>query len=131
VYIVSLRTPLGKVKGLGSAGEGTHHWWHQRLTALALLPLSLWFIYSLVSMTSADYGTVTQWLRLPHVAIFLILFVVSLFYHAQLGLQVVIEDYIHSSWQKIASIILIRFLAAVGVLASVLSILNVFFGFNA
>jgi succinate dehydrogenase membrane anchor subunit len=128
---MSLQTPLAKVKGLGSAKEGSHHWWHQRLSALALIPLSLWFIYSLLSMTTSDYNTVVQWLRLPYVTVLLVLFISSLFYHAQLGLQVVIEDYIDSEWQKITSIILVKFLVIVGALASVLSILNVFFGFNA
>ncbi len=128
---MNMRTPLSKVKGLGSAKDGTHHWWHQRLTALALIPLSFWFIYSLLSMVTADYTAVTQWLRLPYVSVLLILFLVSLFYHAQLGLQIVIEDYIHSEWQKVASIILMKFLVVIGALASVLSVLNVFFGFNA
>jgi succinate dehydrogenase / fumarate reductase membrane anchor subunit len=128
---MSLRTPLAKVKGLGSAKQGTHHWWYQRLTALALLPLSLWFVYSLVSMSSVDYTTITNWLRLPYITVLLIMFVVALFYHAQLGLQVVIEDYLDSEWQKISCIILVKFLSVLGGLASVLSILNVFFGFNA
>jgi succinate dehydrogenase / fumarate reductase, membrane anchor subunit len=128
---MSLRTPLSKVKGLGSAKQGTHHWWQQRLTALALVPLSLWFVYSLITMVAADYNTVVAWMSLPHVTILLIMFVVALFYHAQLGLQVVIEDYIHSEWQKISCIIMVKFLSAVGALASVLSVLNVFFGFNA
>lgn len=128
---MSLRTPLAKVKGLGSAKQGTHHWWYQRVTAVALIPLSIWFIYSLVSMASADYNSLTQWLRLPYVTILLIMFVVSLFYHAQLGLQVVIEDYIHSEWQKFACIIMIKFLSVLGALAAVLSVLNVFFGFDA
>ncbi len=128
---MSLQTPLAKVKGLGSAKNGTHHWWHQRVSAIALLPLSLWFIYSVVSMVGADYMTVVYWIRLPYVTVLLILFLVALFYHAVLGLQIVIEDYIHSEWQKIACLILVKFLAAVGSLASVLSVLNVFFGFNA
>ena len=128
---MSLRTPLAKVKGLGSAKQGSHHWWHQRLTALALLPLSIWFIFSLVSMTSANYNSLIGWLRLPYVAVLLILFVISLFYHAQLGLQVVIEDYINSEWQKFACIIMIKFLSVIGSLAAVFSVLNVSFGFNA
>lgn len=128
---MSLRTPLARVKGLGSAKQGSHHWWHQRLSALALIPLSLWFIYSLLSMVSADYMTVVHWLRLPYVTVLLIMFIVSLFYHTVLGVQVVIEDYIDSEWQKITSIILVKFLVVIGTLASVLSILNVFFGFNA
>ena len=128
---MNLRTPLAMARGLGSAKEGSHHWWHQRLTAIALVPLSLWFIYSLISMVGADYMTVVYWLRLPLVSVLLVLFILSLFYHTVLGLQVVIEDYIDSEWQKIACIILVKFLGVIGVLASVLSILNVFFGFNA
>jgi succinate dehydrogenase / fumarate reductase, membrane anchor subunit len=127
---MSLRTPLSKVKGLGSAKQGVHHWWQQRLTALALVPLSLWFVYSLITMAAADYATVVAWIRLPYVTILLIMFVVALFYHAQLGLQIVIEDYIHSEWQKFSCIILVKFLSAVGALASLLSVLNIFFGFN-
>ena len=128
---MNLRTPLARARGLGSAKEGSHHWWHQRLTAIALVPLSFWFVFSLISMVGADYMTVVYWLRLPFVSVLLILFIVFLFYHTVLGLQVVIEDYIDSEWQKIACIILVKFLGVIGVLASVLSILNVFFGFNA
>ena len=128
---MNLRTPLARARGLGSAKEGSHHWWHQRLTAIALVPLSLWFVFSLISMVGADYMTVVYWLRLPFVSVLLILFIVFLFYHTVLGLQVVIEDYIDSEWQKISSIILVKFLGVIGVLSSVLSILNVFFGFNA
>lgn len=126
---MSLRTPLGRVKGLGSAKEGVHHWWQQRVSAVALVPLSLWFIFSLLSMVGADHNAVVEWLRLPYVAVLMILFVFSLFYHAQLGVQVVIGDYIHSEWQKIASIMLVKFLAIVVGLASLLSILYVFLGY--
>ena len=128
---MSLQTPLAKVKGLGSAKDGTHHWWQQRLTAIALIPLSLWFIFSIISMVGADYMTVVYWMRQPYVSVLLVFFILSLFYHAMLGLQVVIEDYIHSEWQKITCLLLVKFLAVVAALASVLSILNVFFGFNA
>ncbi len=124
---MNLRTPLAMARGLGSAKEGSHHWWHQRVTALALVPLSLWFIYSLISMVGEDYVTVVHWLRLPYVSVLLLLFIVSLFYHAVLGIQVVIEDYIESEWQKITCIILVKFITAIGTLASVLSILYVFF----
>lgn len=127
---MSLRTPLAEVKGLGSAKEGVHHWWYQRLTAVALVPLSLWFIWSLISMLNADYESIIAWLRLPYAAVLMILFIVSLFYHAQLGLQVVIEDYIESEWQKITSIILVKFLCIVVGLASILSILYVFLGYS-
>ena len=125
---MSLRTPMARVKGLGSAKQGLHHWWQQRLSALALIPLSLWFMYSLLTMSMADYVTVVQWLRLPYVSVLLIFFVLALFYHAQLGLQVIIEDYIDAEWQKIASIILVKFLAILGSLSAIVSIMHVFVG---
>ncbi len=125
---MSLATPLAKVKGLGSAKQGTHHWWQQRLTALALIPLSLWFISSLLMMTTMDHATVIQWIRSPLTTVLLILFIIALFYHAQLGVQVVIEDYIAIEWQKIACVILIDFLAILAAMAAVIAILKVFLG---
>lgn len=125
---MSLQTPLAKVKGLGSAKQGTHHWWHQRLTSMALIPLSLWFIYSLLMIGPVDHASVTRWMSDTLNTVLLILFVFSLFYHAQLGLQVVIEDYIESEWQKMSSIILMKFLALFAGLTSVIAILKVFLG---
>ena len=125
---MNLQTPLAKVRGLGSAGQGTHHWWQQRLTAIALIPLSLWFISSVIAMTTMDYQHASQWLAMPLNAVLMILFVISLFYHAQLGMQVVIEDYIDPEWQKITCVILVKFLAAFAGLISVLSVLKVFLG---
>ena len=75
---MSLATPLAKVKGLGSAKQGTHHWWHQRLTAIALVPLSLWFIISLLKMTTMDHATVVEWIRSPLTAVLLVLFIIAL-----------------------------------------------------
>lgn len=125
---MSLQTPLAKVRGLGSAKQGVQHWWYQRLTAIVLVPLSAWILFSLISITSMDYILVTQWMKAPLNAVLLILFILSLFYHAQLGMQVVIEDYVESEWQKITSLILVKFLALVTCLASVLAILKVFLG---
>ncbi len=125
---MSLQTPLAKARGLGSAKQGTHHWWQQRLTAIALTPLSLWFIYSLLIIGSVDHASVTRWMSDTMNAVLLILFIVSLFHHAQLGMQVVIEDYIESEWQKMFSIILIKFLALFAGLSSVIAILKVFLG---
>lgn len=125
---MSLQTPLAKARGLGSAKQGTHHWWQQRLTAIALTPLSLWFIYSQLIIGSADHASVTRWMSDTMNAVLLILFIVSLFHHAQLGIQVVIEDYIDSGWQKMSSIILIKFIALFAGLASVIAILKVFLG---
>ena len=125
---MSLQTPLAKARGLGSAKQGTHHWWYQRVTAVLLIPLSLWFMVTLLSMLSMDHAVVSQWLHSPVNAALLIALIISLFYHAQLGMQVVIEDYITSEWQKIACIILVKFLALFAGLVSTLAIVKVFLG---
>jgi len=125
---MSLRTPLHRVRGLGSAKEGTQHWWAQRLTAIALVPLTVWFIYSLVVMTAMEYAAVTAWMQSPIVSSLLILFIFSLFYHAQLGMQVVIEDYVDSEALKFGSIILLNFVMLFAGLASVIAVLKVFLG---
>ena len=125
---MKLRTPLARVRGLGSAKEGTHHWWAQRLTAIALTPLSLWFIYSLATMTTVDYMAAIGWLQSPIICVLMILFIVSLFYHAQLGMQVVIEDYVASEAVKITSIITLKFIMLFAGLASVVAVLKVFLG---
>ncbi len=122
------RTPLNQVRGLGSAKEGTHHWWMQRLTAVALVPLSIWFVASLVSMADADYFTVVAWLRSPLVTVLLLCLIWALFHHAQLGVQVVLEDYVHTEWLKIASIMGLKFAAAVLGLASAIAVLKVSLG---
>jgi succinate dehydrogenase / fumarate reductase membrane anchor subunit len=105
-----LRTPLSEARGLGSAREGVHHWWTQRLTALALIPLSLWLVAAFISILGADYATTVEWVRTPIVAVLLLLFIAAAFYHAQLGMQVVLEDYVHLGWAKVATIILSKFL---------------------
>ena len=105
---MSLRTPLSTAKGLGSAKEGAHHWWMQRLTSIALVPLMLWFAISLASMGNLSHASAVAWVQSPFVAVGLSLLVVVMFYHVQLGIQVIIEDYVHG-WLKIASIILLNF----------------------
>ncbi len=125
---MSLRTPLSLARGLGSAKEGTHHWWAQRLTAIALIPLCVWLIYSLVSMTGMEHSVVIEWIDSPIVTVLLILFIFSLFYHAQLGMQVVIEDYIESEVLKISSIILNKFVMLFAGLVSIVAVLRVSLG---
>lgn len=105
-----LRTPLAQARGLGAARDGIHHWWTQRLTALALIPLSLWLGASIITITRADYPTAVEWVQSPVVAVLLLLFIAVAFYHAQLGMQVVLEDYVHGGWAKVATIILSKFL---------------------
>lgn len=119
---MSLRTPLGRARGLGSAKEGTHHWWHQRLTALALLPLAVWFVVSLITLADATYEDVIDWLSSPIVAGLMLLLIFSMFYHLKLSLQVIVEDYVHSEWRKVTSLILITFATIALGLASALAV---------
>jgi len=125
---LKFRTPINEVRGLGSAKDGTHHWWLQRVTAVALVPLSLWLVASLVSLVGADYQSVVIWVRSPVVTVLLICLIGALFHHAQLGLQVVLEDYVHTEWLKTTSIVLMKFTALVLGLASVLAVLKVSLG---
>ena len=105
----SMQTPLGRVRGLGSAKEGVDHWWLQRLTAAAQVPLVLWFIISLASMAGASHDEVVAWLSHPVVTVLTVLLVFSLYYHAKLGLQVVIEDYISGEGVKLVTLTAMKF----------------------
>lgn len=125
---MSQRTALGKVRGLGSAKDGTHHWWVQRLTSIALVPLTLWFVASVVSLVGADHATVAAWVASPVASVLLVLLIAITFHHAQLGLQVIIEDYVHTEALKIAGIILVKFAAAVLGLACILAVVKVALG---
>jgi len=125
---MNLRSPLARVRGLGSAKEGMHHWWAQRVTAIALVPLCLWFIFSLAGLGGADYNAITQWMQSPVICTALILLVIALFHHAQLGMQVVIEDYVGGKALRIGSIILTRFVFLFTGLASIIAVLKVFLG---
>jgi succinate dehydrogenase / fumarate reductase membrane anchor subunit len=125
---MSYRTPIGRARGLGSAKDGTAHWWAQRLTALALVPLVLWFVISVVRLIGAGHGAVVAWLGSPVAAGLMILLIVATFHHAQLGVQVVIEDYVHNEAGKIAAIILVKFAAVVLGLAGILAVLAIAFG---
>lgn len=122
-----LRSPLSRVKGLGSAKDGTHHFWHQRLTALLLIPLVLWFGFSLASMP-VDHASLVAWIRQPFVTVVLILLIISVFYHAKLGLQVVIEDYVSSHSRRTAGLLLSGFLCLLLGVVGVVSVLKISFG---
>ena len=123
-----LRTPLARARGLGSAKEGVHHWWMQRLTAIALIPLVVWFAISLVMMSGADYGAVRAWIGSPVVMVLLILTIAVGLHHGQLGLQVVIEDYVHGDGSKLALIVAVRFIAVLFGLAAIVAVLRIGFG---
>jgi len=123
-----LRTPLSRARGLGSAKQGVHHWWAQRITAIALIPLVAWFAISLIMMSGADYNVVRAWIGSPVVMVLLTLtFVVGL-HHGQLGMQVVIEDYVHNDGVKLALIVLMRFIAVLFGLAGIVAVLRIGFG---
>ena len=123
-----LRTPLARARGLGSARVGVHHWWAQRLTAIALIPLVVWFAISLVMMSGADYGAVRAWIGSPAVMVLLILTIAIGLHHGQLGLQVVIEDYVHGDGSKLALIVAVRFIAVLFGLAAIVAVLRIGFG---
>jgi succinate dehydrogenase membrane anchor subunit len=105
----SFRTPLGRIEGLGAAKNGTGHFWHQRLTAVALLPLSVWFVASALAYVGAEQGAVAAFFAQPINAILMFLFVLAAVYHMSLGLQTIIEDYFHQEGLKLTLIILMRF----------------------
>jgi len=123
-----LRTPLSRARGLGSAKEGVHHFWAQRITAVALIPLVAWFAISLIMMSGADYAVVRAWIGSPAVMVLLVLTIVIGLHHGQLGLQVVIEDYVHNDGVKLALIVLVRFIAVFFGLAGIVAILRIGFG---
>ena len=122
------RTPLKDVRGLGSAKEGTHHFIVQRLTAIALIPLTCWFLYFVVALMHADYLTATDAVAKPWNAMLLIAFLVAMFWHAQLGMQVVIEDYVHSHGLALTAQIAVRFICILGALASVFAVVRIALG---
>lgn len=123
-----MRSPLGRVRGLGSAKDGTGHWWAQRVTALALVPLVIWFVFSVIGIAGADYAAFTAWLSSPLVAGLMILLIVATFHHAQLGLQVVIEDYVHDEGVKVASLLAMKGLVVLFGVIGVLAVLKIAVG---
>jgi succinate dehydrogenase / fumarate reductase membrane anchor subunit len=115
------------VRGLGAARYGTRDWWVQRVTAVALVPLSVWFVASIVSLAGADYLTTARWMGSPLVAVLLICLLIAMFRHAQLGLRVVVEDYVHHEGAKVAMLLVINGVLAVLAIGSILSVLKLVF----
>lgn len=120
---MSIRTPLARARGLGSAKDGVGHWWAQRITAVALVPLTLWLVVSIAARAGAGHEAVLAWLSSPVAAVAVVLFLGVLFYHSQLGLQVVVEDYVHSEWLKLATLVVLQFAHIVVAAAAIFAVL--------
>jgi succinate dehydrogenase / fumarate reductase, membrane anchor subunit len=127
---MSLRSPLGKVLGMGSAKDGTAHWWAQRVSAVALIPLTLWFVFSLLTLPAFDYDTVRTWLSVPFSGFLAVLLVAVLTYHSYLGTIVIVEDYVAAAGMKVLTLLLLRFLYVLCGGAGIFAILRVVFGFS-
>ena len=126
---MEMRSPLGRVSGLGAAKEGgIGHWWAQRMTAIALVPLILWFVISAISMVGADLATFKEWVGTHGNPVLLILLTIALYHHGQLGLQVVIEDYVHHEGAKFTGLILVKLGAGFFGVYTIVCILRLTFG---
>jgi succinate dehydrogenase / fumarate reductase membrane anchor subunit len=123
-HVDIMRSPLGRARGLGAAKAGAVHWWAQRLTSLALVPLTLWFLCAMVRMLGATRDDVVSWMAGPLPLVLLIALVIATFHHLQAGMQVVIEDYVDHDWLRIGSILLVKGLSALLALACIVSALR-------
>ncbi len=122
---MEMRSSLSRVRGLGSTKTGAQHWWAQRISAIALIPLSLWFIFSVVALNGAGHSEFKTWLSVHGNTIMMIAFVTALFYHAKLGLEVVVEDYVHGETAKVTVLLIVRFATFLSGLSCILAILRV------
>jgi succinate dehydrogenase / fumarate reductase membrane anchor subunit len=122
----STRSPLARAIGLGSAKSGVEHWWAERVSAVALVPLTLWFVAAMIAHTGSDYAILLAWLRHPAVMIGMILLLIALFHHTALGLQVIAEDYVHSG-MKFVVVIAIRLCCLALTIAGIVAVLEIGF----
>jgi succinate dehydrogenase / fumarate reductase, membrane anchor subunit len=124
----SLRNPVKNARGLGSAKDGVHHFIVQRITAIALFLLTIYVVVLLVSLVGTDYASARAAVGQPCNAVFLIAFLLAMFWHGQLGMQVVIEDYVHTPWLAMTCQLLVRFVCVLAALASVLAVIRLALG---
>lgn len=120
-------TDLGRVRGLGSAKDGVHHWWLQRVTAIANIVLMLWFVFSLVRLPSLDHSSVVLWLRQPVAAVPMLLLILTVFWHLRLGVQVLLEDYVHGA-TRVVGMLALNFYVVGGAAAAVFAVLKIALG---
>jgi succinate dehydrogenase / fumarate reductase membrane anchor subunit len=122
------RSWFERTQGLGSAREGIGHWWMQRVSAVALIPLTLWLTASLIARARGDYGSFIIWLRTPFTSVLMVLLLIALFYHMALGLQVVVEDYVHTDRIKIPTVVVIHLTSFALAAAGIVTTLRIAFG---
>lgn len=125
---MKFRTPISIARGLGSSKDGLGHWWMQRLTAIGLVPLVMWFVVSIISLAGQDRGEVVAWLQSPHHSVLLSIFLITTLYHANLGLQAIFEDYIQARWLQLSSRIAAGFTAVFLGVTGVFALLGLAFG---
>jgi succinate dehydrogenase / fumarate reductase membrane anchor subunit len=125
---MAYRTPIAKVRGLGAARSGLQHWKMQRLTAISNVLLVLWFMFSAMALSGSGYEQVRAWLASPVTASLVVLLIISTFYHARLGLQVVVEDYVHHEGARIASLVAIALIVLALAVACIVAVLTVAVG---
>lgn len=123
----ALRSPLGRVRGMGSARSGTHHWWMQRVTSIALLPLTLWFVLSMIGLAGASYLETLLWIAQPLNAVLMLVLIGLTFHHMASGLQVVVEDYVRDEFKRIAAVLVIKAAALLMAIACAFSVLRIAF----
>jgi succinate dehydrogenase / fumarate reductase, membrane anchor subunit len=128
---MSLRSPLGRVLGLGAAKEGAGHWWSQRVSSVGLLLLAPWFVVALLGLGSLDHTAVLAWIGRPVNAILLVLLIGTMAYHSQLGVQVVVEDYVAHKGAKIATLLIVNFLHVVAAVLGIFAVLRIAFAGSA
>jgi succinate dehydrogenase / fumarate reductase membrane anchor subunit len=124
---MNYQSPLARARGLGAAGEGSHEWWRQRVTAIALIPLTFWFAASVARLPGMPYGEVLNWIKAPWNSILLLSFIIIVAYHTMLGLQVIIEDYVHIDWLKILSLLGMKLVFSFLGLAALYATLRILF----
>ena len=125
---MKMETPLGRVRGLGSARSGASHWWHERLTSVASLILLVWFFVSLLRLPDFSHRTVTEWLAAPLTAVPMLLLIVTVFWHLAAGLRVVLEDYVHEEGSKLFWLVAINFASLFAAGLCVFAVLKIAFG---
>jgi succinate dehydrogenase / fumarate reductase, membrane anchor subunit len=121
----TMRSPLGRVRGLGSAKSGVHHWWMQRVTSAALLPLTIWFALAAASLAGAPYAETVAWIGRPWNAVLLLATIGLTFHHVAAGMQVIIEDYVNQEWVKMAAILAVKAICWLLALAAALAVLRI------